>query len=230
MNVRTPELIVSLFRRAARKEGAARKQVAAALIILVAALVMPAGASASAQVLHVRGQAANTELTMVDPADACIQTYVSLMPGESRVQDKGKPTTNTYASVVVFRDNICTGEYLTTLFGQASLPAGSFQADKKLNSASLIASFEVCDSYDPSICLPVDANLTWTGVGDVQHSKTVSHTGGSGCKSVFHSTGDSRSAQPAGTVTVAGTTGTVGAGDFGLLLSVKVGSIEINCP
>lgn len=110
----------------------------------------------------------------------------------------------------VNRDGDGTVIGYTDIYADANLsPYGSLQIDKSLTTATFSATdvpAQKCE-YDANFeflgCefpVPIDAQATFTGVGEISREPAIFHTGGEGFVATFHSTGPSRQATATGAI------------------------------
>jgi hypothetical protein len=200
------------------------------LAFLVAALTIPATASASKEGFQFKGESASAQFALPDPSDPCIQTSTFVSATEGRLKEgSGKPEAVSTVFVDVFRYNSCTNETLVGAFGSTTLSAEAFQVNKELSAATLNATVEVCD-FSAGNCFPVAINLSWAGTGEIVRNKSVSHSNSGGCKFFSRFLGDFRPAVATGSVTALGEILSPDPSTFADLASVRQGFTEINCP
>jgi hypothetical protein len=199
------------------------------LAFVCAALTVPATALASVESFKFHGNSAFATFSGPDPSDACIQVAADVFVSEGLSKEgPGKPETVSQLFVQLVRFNTCTGEVLVSAFGSPTLSAEAFQVDK-LNTATLNATVEVCDSVSDS-CGPATINLTWMATGEVVRDKFSFHSDAGRCKIRSQSLSTSRAAVATGSVVAFGTNFTLAPSLDAQIASVKQGSIEINCP
>lgn len=88
-------------------------------------------------------------------------TYFSLIAG--LVKQDGQPDASSQLTVNISPFNVCTSQYLPTIFAFAeSLPAGDILTDKQLLTAKLHTTLTGQDVNGNSFSVAID--LTWTGI------------------------------------------------------------------
>jgi len=181
-------------------------------LVVVAALsigalaVSTAGAAASGvdpSINRSSGQTAQVSFQITDPGNACLVTSGFVFGGNFQNSSPGTPTTQEmFGGVVVVRNDICVGTFLSGVFYKGPIPAGAFQIDKSLTTASLVATVVATD--DNRNAVPVSLDIVWAGTGLLTSGEFSKHIQSPGLNIVVHSSGDSRDAQAAGTVVVGG--------------------------
>jgi hypothetical protein len=107
--------------------------------------------------------------------------------------------------------------------------AEALQVDKKLNSATLNTTIEVCD-FVSGTCFPVAINLTWSGTGSLRNEKGKFQSDNGSCKFRSDFNGSFRDAVATGSVTALGINFTPEPSVFAQMADVKSGTTLINCP
>lgn len=160
------------------------------------------------------GQSAEAQFDIPDPTNPCLDTSGFLLGGNFTSSSPGSPSTmDTVGAIVIGTSDNCTGTFISGVFAKGPLPAGAFQIDKTLTSASINTTVTGFDQNRNPV--PVTINVTWTGSGAVTSGTQISHFQRPGVNVVMHSSGDFRSAGMNGTVTVAGSSLTLaGAGSL----------------
>jgi hypothetical protein len=193
-------------------------RLAAVVGLSIGALALPTSALAAGSVepsiFMSSGQLAQANFDIPDPSNPCLDTSGFVFGGNFTSSSPGSPSTmDTVGGVVIVTSDNCAGTFISGVFSKWLLPAGAFQIDNTLTSASLDATVEGFDQNGNPV--PVAINLTWTGSGALTSGTQTSHFERAGVNIVTHSSGESRDAGMNGTLTVAGASLTVaGAGSL----------------
>jgi hypothetical protein len=168
--------------------------------------VSTAGAAASSvdpSIFRGSGQMAQVSFDIPDSANPCLDTSGFVFGGNFKNSSPGTPAPpEMVGGIVVVRNDVCAGTFISGVFYKGPLPAGAFQIDKTLTSASLVATVVAMD--DNRNPVPVSVNIVWVGTGVLTSSDFSKHIQSPGLNIVIHASGDSRDAQAAGAVVVGG--------------------------
>lgn len=208
-----------------------RRRLLIAVCFLLVAFLVPSHAMAAAESTKFKGPSAFAFFTSTDP-DGCLVTYTSVSATDGRIKEGGgKPQTVSEVYVGIYQYNQCTYEVLVDAFGSATVSPEALQVDKKLNSATLNTTIEVCDLVpDPDNCFPVAINLTWSGTGPLRNEKSKYQFNDGTCKFRSDFMGSFRDAVATGSVTAFGINFTPEPSVFAQMADVKTGTTLINCP
>jgi len=174
----------------------------------IGALALPIGASAAGSVAdpsiyRSSGQVAQLFFDIPDASNPCIDTSGFVYGGNFTNSSPGTPTsTGPFGLVWVATADNCSWTLLSSASYKGPLPAGSFQIDKSLTAASLVATLSGQDQNGNPV--PIDVNVAWTGIGSVSSSKQSSHYQQPGLNLITRSAGDFRSASTSGSISLAG--------------------------
>jgi hypothetical protein len=196
-------------------------RLAAVAGLTIGALAFPIAASASGAVdpsiYRSSGQMAQLSFDIPDPVNPCLDTSGFLFAGNFTNATPGSPATSEmFGGVFVVRTDNCAGTFLSGVFYKGLLPAGAFQIDKNLTSASLVTTVTARDEGGNPV--PVTLNVAWNGTGALTSGTWSSHYQRPGVNIVTHSSGDSRDA---------GATGTLAVGSNSLAIATT-GSLQSN--
>jgi len=172
-----------------------------------------------------KGQLAEAYFDSTDRS-GCVETFVYISAVKGIDRETGQPEQGPQASAMVFQNDICSGVPLIIATGSATLTEATFQIDKKLSSARLDATLEVCDSVSDT-CFPVDAHLIWTSSGSPFRLRDHRQIQAAGLKINSRYDGTSRQGTASGTITD-GTTNLIPEPAFSVnLASVKAGEVDL---
>ena len=116
------------------------------LAVLAACLVLTAGSEAGG-IYHDQGFSVDASFYS---EEGTVATEVYLYAADYSSQSPpGRPHKGSNANIWIFQHDLSTGEVLLDASGWADLPDQAFQINKKLNSASLDATIEVCSWVGP---------------------------------------------------------------------------------
>ena len=200
------------------------------LIILVVGLtlslaVTPAAAKTETFHFKFQGQFADAFFGTVDET-GCIETFVHVAAQDGKVKVDGKPEVQSIATVHIEQFNHCTTEFLVLAFGLAALAPDEFVIDNKLNQATLTTTI-VVEEFITGTTVPVDVNVTWTGVGVTSTFKDHFQIKEPGFKFNRHAMGAFRDAQATGTVIGMGINFTPEPAFEATMGNVKIGEVTI---
>jgi hypothetical protein len=175
--------------------------------LLALTLALPCrSAAAPAQTIHFRFQGLSAD-AFFDSFDVtgCVETDAGVSAVDGRIKMMGGgPEVTSSAFVFISQYDNCSQTVLLNAFGSATLPAGAFQIDKKLTSATLHTSVDVFDSVSGTT-FPTDISLSWTGTGPIsaEHNHFIFRTPGFRENETF--SGKFNPATASGSVTAGGT-------------------------
>lgn len=194
------------------------------------ALALPSrSVAAPGQTFHFRFMGLTAD-TFFDNFEGCVETSAEVEPMNGRIKTAGGgPEATSSVFVGIFQFDNCSGAVLLSAFGSADLPAGAFQIDKKLTSATLSTSLDVFD-FVSSTSFPVDVTMSWTAVGPPTMSMSHSVFKAPGLLSISTFHGTSRAATASGSVTALGTNFSPNPAVFADLNSVKEGDLTVTHP
>jgi hypothetical protein len=155
-------------------------------------LMFPSGVSAAAQTFHLTGYTAGVDFQTWD-STGCVVTEGFVM-SSNPVGKSGSAQPYTFA--IVDRYDVCTGELLSSEYGQTA--SSNLKSASNLTSASLQATIPAVDQNGNTGTLTV--NLTWTGSGPVMKGVFTSHFSGGGFSETSHSSGQTRNATATGSI------------------------------
>ena len=201
------------------------------LIIVVVVLglslaVTPAAAKTETLHFKSQGRFADASFGTFDET-GCIETFVHVTAQDGRVQRDGEPDVQSIATVHIEQVNHCTSEFLVLAFGLAVLAPDEFIIDHQLNQAVLATTIFV-DEFVTGMTVPVDVNVTWTGVGPTSTFKVHSHIKEPGFQFNRHAMGAFRNAQATGTVSGLGINFTPEPAFDAEMGDVKIGEVTIS--
>jgi hypothetical protein len=201
-------------------------ELAVALTAVLLLLSFPAFAGPGVSFhARVKGQFAEAYFDSVDRS-GCVESFVYIFAVKDIERETGQPEQGPQASTTVSQTDICSGVPLIDAIGSTSLTEATFQIDKKLNSARLDATFEVCD-FISDTCFPIDAHVIWTSSGGPFRLKEHRQIQAAGLKINSRFDGTSREATASGSI-ADGSIDLRPETSFSVYLrSVKFGEVEI---
>jgi hypothetical protein len=202
-----------------------------ALIVLVIGLtlslaVIPAAAKTETLHFKFQGKFADAFFGTFDET-GCIETFVHVSAQDGKVKRDGKPEVESFATVHIEQVNRCATEFLVLAFGRATLAPDEFVIDNKLNQATLTTTI-VVDEFISGTTVPVEVNVTWTGVGETSTFKNHFQMKEPGFQFKRHAMGAFREAQASGTVTAMGINFTTEPAFEAAMGDVKIGEVTIS--
>jgi hypothetical protein len=206
---------------------ALKKYLLTAGIFFVAFGLPSRSLAAPNQTLHFKfmGLTADAVFDSFD-ASGCIDTFVFVTGTNGRILMPGGPQVTSSAAVSISQFDFCTSTDLLEAFGFISLPAGAFQIDKKLTSATLNTTVAVTD-FISSATFNVDLSISWTGSGGLTVSKNHNLLRQAGLMINETFSGSFRQGTASGSVTGNGTNFSPLATVFADLTDVKQGQLVV---
>jgi len=176
-----------------------KRGLALAIILVLALAVGGVQRTAHAQtVFNFRGHLAIAFFSGIDQS-GCVATDAVVFAAEDAFGTQGAPPTfERLAGVSIVRTDFCTGSFLLAT-GSADLSEPEFQIQGNLGSATLDTTILMTDAFSGTT-FNADVDVTWTGVGELDHEAGGSHFEGPGIISNTHANNASRGAVAAGTV------------------------------
>src|SRR5262249_11854988 len=179
------------------------------------------------QTLHFKFMGLTSDAAFVSSdASGCIETFVFVTATNGRFLVPGGPQATSRVSVSISQFDFCTFTDLLEAFGFANLPAGAFQIDKKLTSATLNASLTVTD-FLTNANFAVDLSMNWTGSAGLSVSKDQNLIREPGLKINATFSGTTRQGTASGSVTANGTNLSPLPSVFADLRDVKQGQLVV---
>lgn len=157
----------------------------------------------------------------------CVFTTAFLTATNGRNLMPGGPQANSAVFVSLSQFDVCSLTDLLEASGFASLPAGGFQIDKKLTSATLNTSVDVFD-FVSSTSFTVEISLSWTGTGGLTVSRVHNLLRQAGLRINASSVGTARQATASGSVTGGGTNYSPLPSSFADLNDSKLGELDVS--
>ena len=199
----------------------------AVLAIAMATFSQHTTASAGS-VFHFKGKGADAFFSTID-SSGCIFTDVFVFASEEIFQNPPGPRSASSGTFLfISQYDTCTNTLLLSADGFTSLGDPDFQATRKLNSATLIATVNVHDGVSDSF-FDVFVDLAWTGTGPLNRQNGRFHFHSPGCTQNSHFNSTFRPAEASGSVSDGATNFTpdtsLGAGIF----SAKNGDVVVGC-
>ena len=200
--------------------------------LLGLALALPCrSAAAPGQTFHFqfKGLTANAFFDSFD-VTGCVETLANVQAVNGRTKMVGGgPAATLTAFLSIFQVDNCSMTVLLDAFGSASLPAGVFQINKKLTSATLNTSVDVFD-FVSGTTFPADISMSWTGTGPITVSQEHFIFRAPGFRENFTFRGKSNPATVSGSVTGNGTNFTPSPAVFADLEDTKQGQLDVTHP
>lgn len=197
----------------------------ATVVTLLVGFALPSGASTTVLQSRLKGAAAAAGFESVD-GSGCVVTDVFVQAQQVKQNRNSGVLGGATAFVTVSEFDQCTFTDLVEADGQATLPAGAFQIDNKLATASLVASVDVTDIFTNNT-FTVDANVAWTASGAATTTKSHFQQKSGGFTIIENSHDASVDATATGTVSQGGTTLVSGDALFATMFNANDGSIQI---
>lgn len=208
----------------------ARTFVGLLLVLFITTLAAPVPARAKSgevEQYRFRGRVANAFFSSTD-AEGCVETFGMLQAVDGRVVLAPENTTvDSLVSIFVEQYDYCEETEVTFVAGEAALPASAFQIDKRLQRATLNASFEVFDLHSET-AVPVEIHTTWTGTGDPYRIKERFVYRSPTFRSNSRSDGTFRAANLSGTISIGGTDLPVESVEDAQIGSVKSATLVVS--
>jgi hypothetical protein len=180
-----------------------------------------------ANVYRYQGEAATAFFSAT--TDGCIYTDAYLFAGENSAKaGPGAPNKSKSAQISIYRYDVCNGIWLSSAYGTTTLDGASFQIDGQLNSAHLQTTINLIDGNSGTgSVLAVD--LTWTGQGELNRSKSQYQYESAGCKVKGRFNGDYRAASVIGGISDGTTNYAANGARYADLQSMKNAEMNIGC-
>jgi hypothetical protein len=192
---------------------------------------MPGTAGAASTAVHVDGPGASAAWRFVSP-DRCSvgDTFLNLATGAVPA-GSGHSVPKTWIWIFESTADKCHStltQELATPDAGVALPAGAFQTDRALSSATLDAAVPVTDRLTGA-AHTLTLHLSWTGRGDLIRSNGGSRFHDAFCTFGSHGTETDRNATVSGTVGERGSEYAGYSSGEASLSSVRGGAVEVGC-
>lgn len=205
-------------------------------LTLVVAMVLPllatvGRAAASLTEVHVAGPGAIAAWRYVAP-DRCAWRNTFLTVVSEAVKSQGGAG-GTDAAVWLFQasGDKChgvIGHEWATADGGAPIPAGAFQADRFITTATLDAAVPVTDQITGASAV-MTVHLSWSGHGDLARSNAGTQFHDGSCTFTLNSTGTDRNAVAWGTITDGAEEYAGSPSPEAALDALNAGSVTVGC-
>jgi hypothetical protein len=194
-----------------------------ALALVGTAISQPATAG---YISHFKGQFAEASFDSLDSAN-CIDAsvYVFAQTGKSQ-SPPGPGTSGAWMDLFISKYDYCAQTQLVAASFDGPISSSDFQTDQKLNSAQLTTTVTVFD-YFFGTSYPVSVALTWTAAGPAGRQNNHFHYHAPGFTVNEYSSGVSRLADAAGTVSDSTTNFTPEGSIYADIDSAKSGVVEV---
>ncbi len=194
------------------------------VVLALSALAHSQPVQAQTQVVHFKSQSA---YAIFSTTDGCVATdvIISASQGYNHAPPGPKPALSS-AFLTVFQSNVCTGETLIDIAGDAPLAVNAFTANQ--HSAHLRAPIDVYERVSDSF-FDVFVDLAWTSTGPLIRHRERTHDLAN-CVVNSYIVGSASLAQATGSILVQGTNITPTPSIDAMVFMAHEGMVGIDCP